>query len=199
MESSIVYDGTHYRSHSKGGCSERYQLHTLPIHNYTFINFLAIAQDLYLDFVPIVWQSVLDNSDESRAEVNESLMTVQHSFVFKCVMPKVRYSDNERRQIYRELIAEISVLGLSTATQHPYLARLEGVSWDIKSDGEVWPVLMSEKTKHGSLAKLVVSKEGQSLTVIQKLKLFTETALAIRDLHSWGQSFGICIILLHHV
>ena len=186
---SIIYDGTHYQSVSHGQSSENEQVDVLPMHDYNFINFLSVAQDAELDFVPIVWQSILGKiGEESRAEVNESLVTVDLSFAFKCVRAKERYSESERRRNYKNLIAEVRVLGLVAKTQHPYLTRLEGISWDIASDGEVWPVLMSEKTKHGSLFKFASSKEWQSLTVIQKLKLYTEAALAIRDMHSWGKS-----------
>ena len=158
-ESSGVYDGTHYRSDSNGENSERYQVHILPMQDYTFLKFLSAAQSLVVDFVPIIWQSILKFNEEGRAEVRGSLMTVQLSFAFKCVKRKERCPESERRQNYRKLIAEIRVSALATRMDHAYLARLEDISWDIASHGEVWPVLMFEKTKHGSLKKFVASKE----------------------------------------
>ena len=47
----------------------------------------------------------------------------------------------------------------------------------------VWPVLVYEKTKHGDLLCFMKSRHGNPLDMKRKMRLCTDLAKAIRDMH----------------
>jgi serine/threonine protein kinase len=156
------------------------QTNSLDSH-HDFISFLAIAQRLKIDFLPITWQPALDRVGEGRtAEICQSLINLQTSFAFK----RFKWSLDESSN-FRALISEISVLGNSLTRNHPNIIRLEGICWDIPpGDVKVHPVLVFEKTQYGDLEQFVDSATGSKMELQDRLKLCVDIGAAILAMHS---------------
>lgn len=162
---------------------------------WNFINVLSAAQALLVDFLPITWQPAVDEFGKGgTAELREALVSLQMTFAFKRIRPRYQHALNNtwreqcRRAAFRALMSEITVLGHPRIRNHPHISALQGLSWDIESDDEVWPVLVSEKTLLGDMEKFLLSEPGNSLSRRDRIRLCLEVAIGIRDLHRLGQS-----------
>jgi serine/threonine protein kinase len=156
------------------------QTNALDSH-YDFISFLAVAQRLKIDFLPITWQPALDRVGEgTTAEICQSLINLRTSFAFK----RFKWSLDESSN-FRALISEILVLGNPLTRNHPNIIRLEGICWDIPpGDVKVHPVLVFEKTQYGDLEQFVDSATGSEMELQDRLKLCVDTGAAILAMHS---------------
>ena len=153
---------------------------------HDFLDFLGVAQNLKIDFLPISWQPALERVGEGgSAEIRQSLINIQTTFAFKRL--KRSRSSWEEAQRWHTLIAEISILGYLAVRKHRSIAHIEGICWDVITGGEeVWPVLVFEKTRHGDLGMFMSSDLGKQLGSKERLDLLSDIALAIRDLHAIG-------------
>ena len=150
---------------------------------YDLISFLAIAQHLKIDFLPITWQPALENIGEGgTARIHQSLITLRLSFAFKRIKPSERVKWGETR-IFQTLISEISILGNPSIRTHFYIAPLQGICWDISQEGTVWPVLVFEKAQFGNLKEFLKSERGQNLSLEERLDFCIDIGTAIRDMH----------------
>jgi hypothetical protein len=155
-----------------------------PDLHYDFISFLGVAQRLGIDFHPITWQPALDKVGEGgTADIRQALINLQMSFAFKRLKwPRQARSDESRSLL--ALICEVSVLGHPLIRNHPNIIKLEGICWDISpGDEKVWPVLVFEKTQNGDLDRFMNSDAGKSLCLEERLKLCTDVATAVKDMH----------------
>lgn len=158
---------------------------------YNLITFLAIAQKLEIDFLPITWQPALSEvGTGGTAEIRQSLIHLQMSFAFKVIKDAKRIEKIDETQRPSEvksrfwaLIREISVLGHPSVREHPNIISLLGICWDILPSGRVWPVLIFEKAALGDLWRFAASEEGKNMSNKTRLKLCADVATAIRDLH----------------
>ena len=155
--------------------------------DYDFLDFLGAAQSLKIDFLPTTWQPALDSVGEGgTAKIRQALINLQTSFAFKHFKhPKVAEQES---QVWRALIAEISVLGSPTIRYHPNVINIEGICWDVVSK-KVWPVLVFEKTPYWDISKFMKSNQGKELDSKSRLDILFDIALAIRDLHAAGRFF----------
>lgn len=147
-----------------------------------FVSVLAAAQRLQIDFLPITWQAArgaVGVGGSSRTQ--QALINQQTSFVFKCVK-EVQKDPMRERGTLQVIITEINIHGHPLIREHPNVARLEGICWDISADDMVWPVLVFQKSHLGDLHNFV----KRSLCVETRLKLCIDIAVAIRDIHSKG-------------
>jgi hypothetical protein len=64
------------------------------------------------------------------------------------------------------------------------MVKLQGVSWDILSEGQVWPALVFEKTQHGDLRRFMYSPIGKGLLFSDMLKLCADITVAVMGMHS---------------
>ena len=153
---------------------------------YDFLDFLGVAQNLRIDFLPISWQPALERVGEGgSAEIRQALINLQTTFAFKRL--KRSRSSMEEAQKWSTLIAELSILGHHAVRKHPNIAKIEGICWDVISGGEkVWPVFVFEKSRHGDLGMFMSSDLGRRLGFKERLDLLYDIALAIRDLHTIG-------------
>ena len=153
---------------------------------YDFLDFLGVAQNLKIDFLPITWQPALDKVGEGgSAEIRQALVNLQTTFAFKRL--KRSRSSVEEAQYWRTLVAEILILGSHAVRKHRNIANIEGICWDVVSGGKkVWPVLVFEKTRHGDLGMFMSSEVGRKLGFQERLAILCDIALAIRDLHTIG-------------
>ena len=154
---------------------------------YDFLDFLGVAQSLKIDFLPITWQPALDLVGEGgTAEIRQALINLQTSFAFKH-FKHPKFAEQES-QVWRALIAEISVLGSPTIRYHPNVAVIEGICWDVVNGGEkVWPVLVFEKTRIWDLNRFMKTGRGKELDSKSRLNMLFDVALAVRDLHATGR------------
>ena len=155
-------------------------------HKYDFLDFLAVAQSLKVDFLPITWEPALDKVGEGgTAKIPQSLINIQTAFAFKRLEHPL--SAEKRSRNWRALIAEISVLAHSASRCHPNIINIEGICVDVIDGGEeVWPVLVLEKTQLGDLNRFMAIGPGRELDLNTRLDILFDVALAVRDLHAAG-------------
>ena len=162
--------------------------------HYDLITFLAVAQRMQVNILPITWQSargLVGRGGTSR--INEASVDLHTSFAFKCVLNRQK-REFPKAKIFQTLISEIVVLGHPLLREHPNIVELQGICWDVPSD-EVWPVLVFEKTQFGDLYNFLTLPVGRDLCTIERLKLCVDIGTAISDMHfngrlSAGQQVG---------
>ena len=158
---------------------------------WDLITFLAIAQKLEIDFLPIRWQPALSEVGAGgTAEIRQSLINPQMSFAFKAIkdaewVDQIEEVERSRaiKARFHALTSEISVLGHSSVREHPNIISLFGICWGLSSSDRVWPVLVFEKTTLGDLWRFVKSDKGKTMTIDTRLKLCADIATAVQDLH----------------
>lgn len=163
------------------------------------VTFLAIAQNAEIDFVSITWPRGLSEIGiGATAKVHKSLINLQKSLAFKIVEGAEwieRIDESQRpEQIktrFKELISEIEVLTHPAVREHPNITSLLGICWDILPRGRVWPVLLFEKAPFGDLWSFAATEAGQKMGIKTRIKLCSDIATAIRDLHQSGM-FNFC-------
>jgi len=175
-----------------GKCGTSYQSAT-PVdtsgseEQCNLLSFLALAQHLEVDLLPITWQPFLERVGlGGTAELRQSLINLQLSLAFK------RVKDSELAMlkdgiIFRRLMAEVSVLGHSAIKSHANIVPLLGLCWHVikcQSTWKIWPVLVFEKTPFGNLKEFILSKPAQKLGFDEKVHLCAGVATAIRDMHA---------------
>lgn len=145
-----------------------------------FISFLAAAQRLKIDFLPISWQPALDTlGSGATAEIRQALVSLQMSFAFKRITHSTEFQD----RAYRALTCEVAVLGHPSIQNHPNILRLQGICWDVSIKDEVRPVLVFEKAHHGDLEHFMTSDSGYQLSIKERLSLCRDIVTAIATMH----------------
>lgn len=148
-----------------------------------FISVLALAQQLEFDFLPITWHPALETVGAgATAEIRQALVNIQTSFAFKRV-------GLERKDTFRALSSEISVLGSPVVRDHDNIINLVGICWDVNPDGPtIWPVLVFEKATYGNLEEFMQSDNGRRLSTSQILSLMRDVGSALACLHNCSMS-----------
>lgn len=154
-----------------------------------FLSFLANAQAQGISFLSIKWQAAQRAFGSGGTSIiNEALANIRTTLAFKRVQPIEEFADEEHQKsdadIFRMLINEITVLGDSALREHPNIAQLQGICWDVSSDGKVWPVLISEKSQLGDLYKFAHLPVWRELDIKKRLKLCIDIQTAVLDMHS---------------
>lgn len=148
---------------------------------FNFLSFLATAQALQIEFLPIVGDAargVIGTGGTSR--VHQSLVNLDTSFAFKTYHKR----DKTEEKIFRTLINEITVLSQPFVREHANIAQLQGICWDISpGDDKPWPVLVFEKSHFGDLRHFI-GHGGRDMTVDARLGLCVDIGRAIMDMHS---------------
>ncbi|KAF2808305.1 kinase-like protein [Mytilinidion resinicola] len=159
--------------------------------DYGFIAVLGLAQRLKIDLLPITWQALLGLIGQSRARINQALLSIQTSFAFK------RFDHDKKSNLFQEIVQEMAILGHPLVQGHPHIVNLIGICWDILENNEdtpkddwdistgiqVWPVLVFQKSHLGDLYSFAQSRKGKSLSLESKLKICADVGIAIRDMH----------------
>lgn len=170
---------------------DTYQSATLtPTKRCDFLDFLAVAQTLKIDFLPLQWQPALDSIGEGgTAKIHQALINVRMAFAFKRF--KRPLTATEEIRTWHALIAEISILGHPAIRQHPSIVNIEGICWDIAAgEQKVWPVLVFEKTGCGDLKRFMTEGAGRKMSIEARLDVLFDVAHAVRDMHASGESFN---------
>ena len=156
-----------------------------PKHN--LLSFLATAQALHLQFLPITWQSgCLGIGAGQTSDINEALADLHISFAFKRVEESRRLKGAEE-EVFRVFTNEITILSYLSIREHPYIAQLQGLCWDIAADGMVWPVLLFEKSQLGDLYHFLKTPLGKQLDAHERIQLCVDIERAISDMHSYSR------------
>ncbi len=151
-----------------------------PDQSYDFIDILAVAQKMNIDFLSITWQPALDGIGKGgTAEIRQSLIELQISFAFK------RFKIDQPN-ILKVIISELLVLGHPSLGKHPNIIPLQGICWDFSHDEMVWPVVVFEKAQMEDMTKFMGSESARLLSTNDKLTLCGGIAAAIRDMHLHG-------------
>lgn len=170
--------------------------------DYGFIAVLGLAQRLKIDFLPITWQALRGLIGQSRARINQALLSIQTSFAFK------RFDHHNQSDPFREIAQEIAILGHPLVQDHPHIVNLIGICWDISENNEnnpkhdqdivtgiqVWPVLVFGKSHLGDLYSFTRSSRGKGLSIESKLKICADVGIAIRDMHLNGRTAVYSIV-----
>lgn len=156
------------------------------------LTFLETVQRLDVDFLPSVWRPNLETIGVGgTSQINQSLVSLQTSFAFKRryepgKYPPINISKDEKF-FYQALTAEITVLGHEPLRDHPNIVNLVGVCWDpTPGNGEVWPVLVTEKSHHGDLLQFSKSAAYHQLKTTQRLALCRDIGSAVGTMHASG-------------
>jgi serine/threonine protein kinase len=156
--------------------------------NDLLYSFLALAQNLWINFLPITWQPELDTIGRgATAEIRQSLINLQTSFAFKRFFGAE--TESEECKILRALIAEISILGHFAVQDHSNILQLEGVCWNISSgddgdgDERMFPVLVFEKTQFGDLGTFMANT-GRSLSFVERIEICADVGNAVMYMHT---------------
>jgi hypothetical protein len=151
------------------------------------ITFLAVIQKLKISILPITWQAARQAIGVgATGRINEALINLHTSFAFKCVTDKQK-QNNAEEGIICTLINEVVALGHPLIRQHPNIAELQGICWDVttneQGEDKVWPVLVFEKSQYGDLYNFVTLPVGRELGFAERLKLCVDIGIAISDMH----------------
>jgi serine/threonine protein kinase len=150
----------------------------------TFLSFLAVVQALKIDFLPMTWDAGRDDIGfGATSRVNETHINIHTSFALKRVN---RHKSEE--QIFRSCTKEITVLAHKSVREHPNIAQLQGICWDVSAfDDKPWPVLVFEKTHLGDLYEFAMLPAGRTMSFSQRLRLCMDMGRAIMDMHSMSK------------
>lgn len=150
--------------------------------HHDLITFLAVAQKMQVDILPITWQSARGPVGAGgTSQINEALINLQTSFIFKCVSNKQKRKF-PKAKIFQTLISEIVVLAHPLLRKHPNIVQLQGICWDVLPN-QIWPVLVFEKTQFGDLHNFLTLPVGRDLRTLERLKLCVDIGTAISDMH----------------
>ena len=84
----------------------------------------------------------------------------------------------------RSLICEIAILGHPEIRRHPNIVSIQGICWDVLPSGNVWPVIVLEKSRLGDLEHFVHSKRGMPMSIHHRMKLCADVVVALGDMQS---------------
>lgn len=151
---------------------------------HNFLSVLATAQALGIEFLPITWQSAREQIGQGgTSRINQAPANIQMSLAFKLVKDDEKLKKTEA-EIFQMLSNEITVLGHPSIQEHPNIAKLQGICWDISSDGRVWPALVFEKSQFDDLYSFARRSIGKELDIHHRLKLCVDIGEAITYMHS---------------
>jgi hypothetical protein len=159
------------------------------------ISMLSVAQQYKVDFLPITWLHALGPLGQgASAEISQSLINLQTSFAFKRThspMAATPYTSYEVDPNLRALFSELLVLENPLIRRHPNIIDLQGICWDIKSEGEdVRPVLVFERAQLGDLQMFLDSEDGRNSLFDTRIELCIEIAKAIMTMHNCSKEYG---------
>jgi hypothetical protein len=173
---------------------------------YDFITFLAVAQKLEIDILPITWQSTREMIGlGGTSQINQSSINVRTSFAFKCVGDRHKL-DKPMHSIYQSIISEVIALRVPSIQRHSNILELQGICWDIplsedseteagegnpSSQYKVWPVLVFEKSEFGDLLEFAMLPVGRDLGFNERLQLCEDIGTAVADMHSKRKLPGV--------
>lgn len=156
-----------------------------------FIRLLSIALALDVHVLPLTWQPALEGLGEgATSEISQSPFNAEVSFAFKrfnILNPSTGLSEAKFRSLqYNALVAEVAVLSCPAIDEHPNIACLQGVCWEVVSSEEIRPVLVFRKAEGGDLRQFLSSSFGSGLSLCDRQVLCGEIAKGLDIMHQCG-------------
>ena len=162
---------------------------SLPMRN-NLLSFLATAQALEIEFLPITWQTARKAMGQGgTSRITQAPANIQMSLAFKVVKDEEKIEKTEA-ELFQMVTNEITVLGHPSVKEHPNIAQLQALCWDV-SDEKVWPVLVFEKSQFEDLYSFVTLPVEEDLDVHQRLKLCIDVGEAMIYMHSHSKSLRL--------
>lgn len=156
--------------------------------HFDLLSFISIAVKLGVDLVAISWQPGLavlgagSTSTVSQAQVDANInLAFKRSVEWS---PDESFSsEKQTSERFKALIFELVALELLRS--HPSVINLVGSTWEVDAQTEnVWPVLLSERSKYGSLTSYLCSEDVSFPT---RLELCADIANACIAMHRLGE------------
>lgn len=152
-----------------------------------FARFFSQVMRLNIHLLPMAWDAGRESIGAgATSRINEA-KNLNMSLAFK-------RADRNRsdEQIFDSLTREITILALKSISDHPNIAQLQGICWDVSAgenedDDRLWPVLIFPKSQFGDLGKLIAQSDDRSLDFQQRSKLCVDVGTAIMDMHALGK------------
>jgi hypothetical protein len=152
------------------------------------VTLLAGLQEWKVGILPITWQATVAAPLGATSRVDEASQTVHRSFACKRLSAGHK-EPSVRNQSLRMILNEIAILSLPGVREHTSIIELEGVCWDVESDGQVWPVLVFDKTHWGDLSEFMNRPEGLTLSESSRWSLCLNIGEALFFMHEQGTWF----------
>lgn len=168
------------------------------------ITFLAAAQKYNVEFVPVVWEEARGLLGRGgTADINQLMLRThfpvdsstyydplkntpskETSFAFKRTS-QYHSGDGvtEGPSLYEILTMELVVLKQQPISDHPNIVDLEGISWEVTNNGQVYPVLLFEKGNWSDLSSFSGGLQGGYCTFNAKLGFCIDIAKALQVMH----------------
>jgi hypothetical protein len=159
---------------------------------YDLIDFLAVAQAMGIAILPITWQSAQEiaNAKGGTSQIHDATIDLENSLVFKRVSDenkqKISLGRLTKSSMFDAFINEMVILGESTVREEPTVVKLQGITWDILRDDELWPALVFEKADHGDLEDFLGGEEGRELHALARVRFCQQIAYSVSRLHQSG-------------
>ena len=152
---------------------------------HNLLSFLANAQAMEIEILQVTWQSAQQKEigHGGTSRVDQAPANMQTSLAFKRIDDATKLKKSEA-EIFHMLSNELLVLGHPSIQEHPHIARLQGICWDVSSDGKVWPVLVFEKAHFEDMYRFAIRPIGKELDIHQRLKLCVDIGEAVIYMHS---------------
>lgn len=169
--------GLHYASAS----GAEVQVSVAEPDKFNFLSFLAVAQALKIEFLPIAWDSARETiGGGGTSQIRQSLVNLDTSFAFKTYRKRIK----SHQRAFQTLINEITILSQPFVRNHPDIAQLQGICWDISPDDDIpWPVLVFEKSHLGDLYHFAIHG-GRDMTADERFGICLDVGRAIADMHA---------------
>ena len=137
-----------------------------------FYILLGVAQELQVDFLPIIHQTALGEvANTPTSDIFQTFINPKFSLAVK------------RIQHFPTALNEIVVYGHWELRSHKNVLRLEGISWEVSETGDVSPNLVFEKSALGNCEAFFNSDEGQQIPMDGKIDMCLQLAKAVALIH----------------
>jgi hypothetical protein len=159
--------------------------------HFDLLSFVSIAQKFAVDFVNLTWQPALEALGKgATSTIQQTQIDAAFNLAFKrSIAWSEEYSADtvqQEAERYKAIIYEL--IALELLRSHPNVIDLLGITWETDSETEqIWPVLLTERSIHGSMADFLQSDSGTQLDYETKLTLCGDVAQACLAMHTLGK------------
>jgi serine/threonine protein kinase len=154
------------------------------------LRLLAVAAALEVNVLPLTWRPALEELGKgATGQISQSPLNAQISLAFKRFSSTTNdngdLTETElRRRQYDAIVAEVVALSTSKIYNHPNVANLEGICWEVeKLSGEIWPVLAFRKADCGSLNHFLSLPDAEDMDLDDLIDICGEVAKGLRIMH----------------
>lgn len=184
-QSSLSYSASSTQSQSRSAI----EIPSMNPHN-DHISFLAIAQHYEVDFVSMTWEKGRGKiGSGATSNIWQSSPSLRSEFAYKRtkLASKTSVTSQDEEKAFNALVSEVSVLRHPSLRYHQNIVNLEGICWETpQHTTTVWPVLILEKAQLNDLETFMLSNEGRSMSIHQRLGLSSDVGNALIALHRNG-------------